>query len=211
MPSELLSTPEMRTSSKVARVLAFCLLCSTCATFASVSQANDSAPENPKPDATFIAEELQHCPLWIDIPPQDTDRRQQIANIYLNIARYPTEVIWAGVHIYVDSYTQLDHRYIEAGYKVFALERVVFNVPARFRVGERFPYSTLGNPSIPENTTTYIDFLWPYSIGSAGQLVLSGFGVGQLSGPPYNPIADFDQMVARLPRRPLATPSGGKP
>jgi hypothetical protein len=200
----------MCTLGQTTRVLAFYLLCFTSATFALVSQANDSAPGNAKPDATFIAEELQHCPLWKDVPPQDTDRRQQITDIYLNLARYPTEIIRAGVYLYVNSHALLDPQYIESGYKVFALERVVFKVPARFRVGERFPYATLGNPLVPEGAATYIDFLWPYSTGSAGQLVLSGFGVGQLSGPPYNAMADFDEMAGRLPRRLLDTSAGGR-
>lgn len=195
----------MHSIGKMFRALAFCLLCAA-AMSTSVPQVSDSVPGNSRSEAILIARELQGCPVWIEIPPQDADRRRRITDIYLDIARHPTEVIRAGVHMYVSSYMPSDPRYIEAGYKVFALERVVFEVPLRFRTGERFPYSTLGNPSI-QNETTYIDFLWPYSIGRDGQLVLSGFGVGQLSGPPYNALADFDQMVARLARRSLTTPS----
>ena len=208
MSPELLSTPKMRTLRQSVQSIALSLLCFTGVAFALISRADDSVFGNSQSSAAFIAEELRRCPLWKDIPPQNAGDRQQITNIYLNLAGYPTEVIRAGIYLYVSSYDALDPRYAEAGYKVFALERVVFKVSTRYRVGERFPYAILGNPLIPDGTQTYINFQWPYSTGNAGQLVLDGFGVGQLSGPPYNPIADFDQMAAHLPRRTLARPPG---
>jgi hypothetical protein len=194
-----------------AAAVAFCLLCFAGASAASDSQTSDAAAANAIRDARFIADELRRCPLWTDIAPQDVDRRKQITDSYLNLARYPTDVIRAGIMQYVYSYAQLDQRYIEAGEKVFAFERVAFEVPKQFRVGERFPYAVLGNPLKPEGTATYIDFLWPYSIGDAGQLVLSGIDVGPTTGPPYNATADFAEIAARLKRRLPAAPVGPKP
>ena len=100
---------------------------------------------------------------------------------------------------------------MQAGFKVFAFERVVFKVPTRFRVGEPIPYALLGNPSNSEGSATYIDFLWPYSIGDGGQLVLSGSDVGFFTGPPYNPIIDFTQMEMGLERRFPSAPAAGTP
>lgn len=201
----------MRNFRKTTQVLGLWFLCLTAVTPALASRAADPAPGDVSGDAKIIAEELRHCPLWTDIPSGDTGRRRQITNIYLKLARYPTSVIRTGVYVYVMSYAPLDPRSLEAGYKVFALERVVFSVPKRFRVGERIPYAILGNPLIHEGTATYIDFLWPYSIGSDGRLVLTGSGFGQVSGPPYKPTADFDQMAGRLARRPMEASATAQP
>jgi hypothetical protein len=180
---------------------AMCLLWCACVSVSFLSRTSDAAPGDPTPDVSRTADELQRCPLWKDIAPQDAIRRQEVTDVYLSLAHYPTDIIRAGVNLYLKRYPDSDARYTEAGYKVFALERVVFRVPARFRVGEQVPYALLGNPIKVEGVTTYIDFLWPFSIDNRGRLALSGFGVGQISGAPYNAMHDFDQMAAQLPRR----------
>jgi len=133
------------------------------------------------------------------VAPEDIGRRREITNIYLVLAHYRTDLLRTGIAQYVDSYAVSDLRYLEAGHKVFAFERVVFKVPLRVRAGER-PYQTLGNPVIAEGPIKYVDFLWPYSIDDAGKLVLTGRG-GFLTGPGYNPIADFNELSLRFERR----------
>jgi uncharacterized protein YecT (DUF1311 family) len=177
---------------------------------ASPSPTSEPAHGNATSDSEFIAEQLRMCPSWFDIPPQETDRRREITSIYLRLAQYPTDVIRIGVLLYVGNIAALDPRYMEAGLKVFALERVVFKVPTRLRVGEPFPYAVLGNPTKQEGAAKYIDFLWPYSVDTAGQLVLSG-GAVALSIPPYNPLTDFTEMEMRLERRFPNAPSAPQP
>lgn len=201
----------MRNLGKAAQALLCWLFCFLSTTAVLASQARSPAPRDVEGGAKFIADELRHCPVWIEVPPQDKHRRQQITDIYLKLARYPTNVIRAGVYTYVMSYAPSDPRSMEAGYKVFALERVLFKVPRRFRVGERIPYAIVGNPLIHDGAATYVNFLWPYSVGSAGRLVLTGSGVGQASGPPYNPLRDFDEMAGRLARRRLEVPARARP
>jgi hypothetical protein len=195
---------------KAIQAITLCLLCVTAATFVLVSRATEPASGSEKRDSAFIAEELRRCPYWVDVPPEDTGRRQAITHIYLKLSRYRTDVIREGVRLYLGSSIsdrrpeELDEA-IKAGDTVFAFERVVFNVPARVRVGERIPFAFRGNPSISKDMTTYIDFLWPYSMGSDGRLVLSGV-MGAYSGVVLDQMADFDEMAARLPRRPVTQP-----
>ena len=200
----------MNTSRQTAAVLAFCLICVIDSSL-SLAQTDDCGFRDVTCHAKFIAEELRRCPLRTEIPPQDKDRRQQITNIYLSLAQYPTQVIRAGIYQYVDRYPRLDIRYDKANSKVFAFLRVVFKVPAQFPLTEqsRFPYAAPENPLKTERTITCVDFLWPYSIDDTGQLVLSGFPSTVFSGPPYDATRDFDQMAARLQRRLPATEPGG--
>ena len=80
---------------------------------------------------------------------------------------------------------------------MFAFLRVVFDLPARFNpANERLPFELLGNPLHFDG----VDLLWPFSINN-GQLQLTSGPLGALSGPSYDPFADFDQMALRLRRR----------
>jgi hypothetical protein len=146
----------------------------------------------------LIARELQRCPSWATVPEGDAETRRQITDVYLNLARYDTATLRAGIARYVNSYPILSYQRVDATDKVFALLRVVFNVPHRFAATkEPLPFALFGNPVYPEG----VDLLWPFSIDSDGKLHLTGVDQGTRPDPAYNAVADFDQMAARLQRR----------
>lgn len=161
--------------------------------FAAATASDDSASVT---GAKLIAKELEQCPLWTEVSAHDIERREQITEVYIRIAKYPTETIRTGVALYLQRYPALGLEDFEAGEKIFALLRVIFTVPQRFNAArEVLPYGLLGNPVYSDG----VDLIWPYS--TSGRLVLSGVDPGIHAGPPYNPLFDFDQMASRLKRR----------
>lgn len=185
----------MNTSRRVLWRMASILMC---ATVISCSTENrDSASNVTTERADLIARQLQRCPLWTEVSKNDLRRREQIAETYRSLAQYDTATIRAGILSYLNRSPALSPQRYEAGEMIFAFLRVVFQVPRRFdATREHLPFATAGNPVYPDG----VDLLWPFSIDGHGRLQLTGVAVG-LSGPAYNPLADFDQMSVRLQRR----------
>jgi len=147
--------------------------------------------------AVQIAEGLHRCPDWYDTPASDVHTRQEITRIYADLAGYDTNTVRAGIELYVHSFSAKENERYTGAVKVFAFLRVFFKVPATLD-WHRMPYSTWGNPHLDD---TNLDFLWPYSVDEAGELVLTGEGIS-MSAPPYEALRDFDAMEdAKLERR----------
>lgn len=166
----------------------------------AIVSASATASEKPVgvTGAQLIAKELEQCPLWTEVAAHDIERREQITEAYIRIAKHPTETIRAGVALYLQRYQALSLQNFEAGEKIFALLRVIFDVPRRWNTAKGFlPYGLSGNPVYSDG----VDLTWPYSTSASGHLVLSGIDPGMHTGPPYNPLFDFDQMTSRLGRR----------
>jgi len=149
-------------------------------------------------DAQVVALELDRCPLWTQVPPQEVERRRKITDLYERLSRYPTDAIRAGVALYVQSYSPSDVRHVEAVQKVFAFVRVFFNVPSKFALDKQPPLSIAGSPVSVDRV---VDFLWPFSIDAEGQLSLTGVDSGFHTGPDIDAIATFNVMETRLARR----------
>jgi hypothetical protein len=147
--------------------------------------------------AVQVAEALHRCPNWYGTPGTDVRTREEITRIYTDLAQYDTNSVRAGIALYIQGFSGAEYERYTGAVKVFAFLRVFFEVPLTLD-WHRMPYSTYGNPHLDD---TKLDFLWPYSVNESGALVLTGEGI-PMSGPPYDPIADFDKMeFAKLERR----------
>ena len=186
----------MSTTGNLLRVAAAVLMC---VAVVSCSPGSRDRVVNVKPGkADVIARALQRCPLWTQTSERDIKQRQQITDMYLVVAQYDTTAIRDGIALYLNSYPASSPHRFDAGDKIFALLRVVFEVPRLFDVRrERLPFSLRGNPVQADG----VDLLWPFSAGNDGHLQLTGVDLGVYSGPAYDPLADFDQMAVRLARR----------
>lgn len=177
-------------------VFPMCLMVISCA-----ARPNESATVAKANKSDLIAGELSRCPLWKGLPEHDIARRKEITDVFLDVAKYDTSTLRAGIVAYLNRYPALSPQIDDAGYEIFAFLRVVFLVPPHFGTTREslrsLPFSLLGNPVHDDG----VDLLWPYSIDHDGHLHLTGFILGLHSGPPYDPLADFDQMAQRLERR----------
>jgi hypothetical protein len=147
---------------------------------------------------------LHDCSLWTTIPAADKEARAALTSTYVEIAQYSTNAIRAGTALYLQSYSPKDGKGLAANLKVFALLRVVFEVPKSIKAAELIPprrYAIWGNPSEGDS----IDLLWPFSIDSAGKLELTGVDDSFHSGPMADEISDFQVMELTLQRRFPAT------
>jgi hypothetical protein len=149
----------------------------------------------------FIARELQRCPCWLNVPVDEVARREEITDLYLKLADYDTETIRAGIASYLSEEKIADPGTFYAGAKVFALLRVVFQVPQYVVATGEF-YS-MGNP-VHDGS---IELLWPYSMDGAGRLVLTGSALVGYTGLPADPLKEFDKFASRFGRRRLGTGS----
>lgn len=178
-------------SRRTASVLICIAVISTCA------DIHDALANVTTERAAWIARQLQLCPDWTEVPAHDLRRRAQITETYLGLAQYDTRTIRAGIVWYLNRSPSMSPQRYVADLKVFAFLRVVFQVPRRFdAVREHLRFETAGNPV----NANGLDLLWPFSMEGHGRLLLAGVAIG-LSGPAYNPLADFDQLALRFQRR----------
>ena len=185
----------MNTTRRLLWGMAAFLMCVAGISFAT--ENHDSAANGTAERAELIARQLQSCPLWAEVSEHDLQRREQITETYLRLAQYDTATIRAGIALYLNSSPILSPQRYEAGEKIFAFVRVVFQVPRRFDATRgHLPFQPVGNPVYADG----VDLLWPFSMDDNGRLHLTGVDQGH-SGLAYNPLADFDQMARRLPRR----------
>jgi hypothetical protein len=162
------------------------------------SSAASSEGETSLKGSKLLALELARCPLWTEVPGKDVVARKRITHAYEGLAHYDNATIRTGISLYLQSFASFSWENYKAGEKIFAFLRVVFEVPRRFDATKGgLPYGILGNPVHSDG----VDLLWPFSLEHDGQLALTGVDLVFHSGPPYDPIADFDQMASRLERR----------
>jgi hypothetical protein len=147
----------------------------------------------------FIARTLEECPSWESLGVFDIQEQDKITQTYLMLAQYDTSTLRAGIASYLKRYASPPRaEYFAASEKVFVFLRVLFDVPPRFFSQEHpFPFSLHGNPYHADG----VDLLWPFSLDRHGKLQLTGIALSGSSGPPYDALADFDAMAARLKRR----------
>ena len=138
---------------------------------------------------------LDRIPSWIGLMDVDTDIRYGIMRMYTWLAQFETETLRKGIkqYLYNDPYAQeinkekmemarrnfFDPLDIKKEAKIYALLRVIFNVPDKLRTtGEEIPsfnfmwhgFGSYGNSPInnPGN------LLWPLYIDNDGNLKLTG-------------------------------------
>jgi hypothetical protein len=178
-------------------VLAYFALTACHAISPPVSSSGHEGDEKGRRDIEYIARELEASPRWYSISADQADQREGLTKLYIQLARYPTDEIRAGIAAYLMNYPAESSESYLANLKLFAFLRVVFNVPKSLRRDRDFPFRTWGNPTSADGN---VDFLWPYSMGASGQLILSGVDIGH-SDVEVDQLAEFDKMRARFPRR----------
>lgn len=174
------------------------LLLSAMLVFSSAAQAEDPMPSAKEKNAESIARELERCPLWTQVPERDLATRNHVTQIYLRLAQYETETVRDGIGLYLNPYVTPSRQSFDANLKVFALVRVIFKVPARFRAGpDGVPFYLYGNPVYADG----VDLLWPFSINRNGGLALTGVDLELHTGLAYRALPDFDKMASHFERR----------
>lgn len=161
------------------------------------AHAEDAKPnENLSPEV--IVNKLKLCPCWLEVPYNDTKRREQITKIYLDLSRHKTENLRNGIELYLEKYNRIDNNSFLAGAKVFAFLRVIFDLPEHYKVRPEQIIHLMGNPMNEDGT---VDLMWPYSKNDQGDILLTGESPPFFSGPPYNGLADFDGLASEFGRR----------
>jgi hypothetical protein len=164
--------------------------------FNLLSAQESMHPPTRAQNAWLIVSELNRCPCWMNIRQGETDFRAGITKLYLRLAQNDTETIRAAIQQYISTYGFPKADGLSADAKVFTFLRVVFAVPTGYINGVHV-YGSWRNP-IRDNG---VDLLWPYAEDAKGNLVLDGVYAGEYLGPPYDALADFDQLLKKFGRR----------
>jgi len=147
--------------------------------------------------AQIVYSELQRCPSWQEIRGDEVEFRQGITRLYLGLGHYNTETIKKGIQDYIASNKPLSPEAFNAEAKIFAFLRVIFDVPAGYiKIKGDEHYGSWGSP-VKDGE---VNLLWPYSKDNAGNLTLTGIA-SDYYGPPYDPIAEFEEFRVKYSRR----------
>lgn len=143
-------------------------------------------------DVVFL---IDRTPSWIGLMDIDTDIRYGIMRMFSWIAQLETQTLRQSIknYLYQDPYISkmnneilqkaknngLDPLDIKKELKIYALLRVLFNIPDDVTLSKNIPaYNFLShgrgsyNPKSKINNPTYL--IWPFSLNPEGQLELTG-------------------------------------
>jgi hypothetical protein len=166
------------------------------AAFAQLAGSPDSVKVPDRVNSQAITEEIHGCPSWLAVAGDDQKLRAKITRRYLEIARSDNETIREGLQqLQLSDNSLVGYMRLKADAKVFALLRVLFDIPRGFLSSEG-NYGSWGSPV----SKGRVNLLWPYEKDPQGHLVLMGVA-GHYYGVPYNALAEFDEFAARFPRR----------
>lgn len=153
-----------------------------------------------------VTAQLQRSPLWIAITSADKIERERIVTTYKELNEYNSDKLREGIKIYLERFSmelEPDENF-NASAKVFALLRVLFDIPQGY-FSDANNYGSWGSPVFDGR----VNLLWPFATTAEGELILVGKG-GRYKGPPYDGLAEFDELRARFPRRQFPTVKPGK-
>ena len=145
-------------------------------------------------DVAKILYELRRCPTWILLRPDEIELRAGTTRIYYEIAKFDNATIREAL-IYFCSSGEKDLDSTRDQAKIFALLRVVFDVPAGF-LSSLPHWGSWGSPVVEGR----VNLLWPFRHGDGGRLILEGMPVSYF-GPPYDALAEFDYFATRFMRQ----------
>jgi hypothetical protein len=171
----------MKLNSKCAALFSILLLC----TFSVFPR--DVAPIDPEK----VVRLLDECPSWAN---SGSDRSKIVA-CCKRISEAPTDLIRAGLLLFISRHTQDASYDIAAMARLFVLNRYLLVMPT----AEPNPSFFGGWEGIPQSQNTF-DMQWPWSPNSEGVLILSGKYQGY-SGHPFAAVEEFDQLLTKYSRR----------
>ena len=176
------------------------------------SNNNNTTAEinNQKANIALIIAALDSCPNWVGVSKDDLEIRRKITTIYKSLQKYDNATIRGALdEIMSAKILTPEARDFQDGRtsKAFALLRVLFDIPQGFLpvLPDYYGISVTTirwGDAYHEPDSNTVNLLWPFDL-IQGNLVLVGVGSQPLigSGPGYNPIYEFDEMVKIYKRR----------
>jgi hypothetical protein len=163
------------------------------------------ATEDMDKNINLIVSKMDACPSWYGLPGNDIEIRKDITNIYKELNAFNTETIRFAMErllsrvprnsneVYRDSMLEK---------KIFALSRVVFDIPPGLHPKSIFDVELYWETPTQGDKA---NILWPYDLDGKGNLILTGIGGGGLfTGPSaYSAIKEFDLLAKHFKRRKL--------
>lgn len=145
---------------------------------------------------TQLVEELENCPVWDTLPPDDQSSREKILMTLKKIAANDRETVYKAIVEYTTRHKDDDWK---LG-KIFILHRILFKVPSRVKRSEiQFFEGYMGRPY--DNET--VNPLWPLD-----ESLNTLQGGGRYNGPPYDVLKEYSYLKAKFGYRDLNALSG---
>ena len=147
--------------------------------------------------AVAYSDKLKKLPFWCQLKKDDTAKINELMNGLGEIASQKTEVIRRAVDLYISNRRSEKRFYFEEWSNLYVLNRLVFNVPARERIGDIKFFG--GWDNVPYDDKE-VSILWPLSIDLHGGMELVGFHPGY-NGDEYQALKEFDYLHKKYGRR----------
>jgi hypothetical protein len=195
LPPQTVASDAMNRSMKVTFVLISVLGAFTAVIDASEKVTTGTPSAKP---SELIAMTLRECADWTHVSPVNVRERKRITDTYLRLARFSNQDLRSGISLFLNSYPRRNTSYVEASEKVFALLRVVFDVPLKLDAQNGQLYQQWGNPIVGPGER---DFLWPFTVDDHGHLHLTAATAATYLGAPPDVSREFDVMARTLQRR----------
>ena len=162
-----------------------------------------------------IIVELERCPSWMDITRREVDIRQSILRYYIRMTLYKTEELREAIKVYllgspysisyelkndsllINKRSHFLHPELHKVLKVYALLRVLFDIPENIKITDEFDQIHASYLVYPEGNSDYPGqgghALWPF-IEEDGKLLFTG-DYAYPDAPHFNFIDKFNSNV----------------
>jgi hypothetical protein len=187
-----------------------CLIISACSKHENANTIAINSGKDENAINSKIAS-IDACPCWIGVPEDDLATRERILDIYTSFQNYDNATIRSvlvKIELAGEPTPEASRLKENRRVKIFGLLRMLFNIPSGyvpFLVSDtagRLVHGNWGTPfHEPPNGTA--NLLWPFEIKKGGGLVLTGVGYDNMlgTGPSYNPVLEFDEIMKKYKYR----------
>ena len=143
-----------------------------------------------------LARSIDSCPAWSEIDKDDSATRSVILHCLDKISASELSIIRAAMGKFISDKRSANNYNVASMSKLFVLNRYLFDAPSK----APFNRSTFGGWVGVPSTDREINWLWPLSIDSAGNLKLTGTFRGYM-GDDYLALEEFDYFNKTFRRR----------
>lgn len=148
----------------------------------------------PRNTVSVLESVMSRCPSWVRTDYKNMANKGAVVPLLAELRRVPINSLRSEVAEF-----QNKHRFdLDAMGKLYVLNRVLFNVPQRLRVGS-VPFFG-GWAGVPVQGG-FVNAMWPLSLAADGTLLLTGKLRGY-GGEPYDALGEFDHFLRRFGVRP---------
>ena len=189
----MISTQIWRPKQGLALLLFGSLLCA----IGCLHRTPASRVHKDESGVTTVSEQIRECPPWARITPGDIATQRRLIKCMEELSAENTSTLRQAIEKIIEEGPAENNDPFDEWSRLYVLNRFLFNVPRKSKLADAKFFG--GWHGVPQDGI-YIDLLWPLRIDSSGLIELVGT-TKMYTGPPYQPLLEFDYFNHRFGRR----------